>query len=69
MLLSLVSLHYHEIHLRESPTRSRNGYAAGGAQRLQPVFGGTAIDKPADISAGELRIMVLSRTLTVFKVQ
>jgi neopullulanase len=40
-----------------------------GAQRLQPVFGGTAIGKPAEISAGELRITVPSRTLAVFNVQ
>ena len=36
-----------------------------GAQRLQSVFGGTA----AEITAGELRVTVPSRTLAVFNVQ
>src|ERR1035437_2447886 len=36
-----------------------------GAQRLQPVFGGTG----AEIAAGELRVTVPSRTLAVFNVQ
>jgi hypothetical protein len=39
-----------------------------GAQRLQPVFGGTPIGIPADIVAGELHITVPSQTLAVFNV-
>jgi len=40
-----------------------------GAQRLQPVFGGTPIGILADIIAGELHITVPSQTLAVFNVQ